>query len=332
MDQQTTSSMPPLQTKSSAGGSARYFFFFFLLFALLYVIAINFGGVIFSIINKLVPQVGMYTYGTSFSSASLRFNIASLIVASPIFLWLSIKINREAHTDATIRHSAIRRWLTYITLIITALIVIGDLIALLNNLLSGEIATRFILKALTVLIIAGGIFYYYLEDIKALRKESDAGTKYLNPLSKIYGMAVPVLLAVAIVVGFLNIESPTTARARSNDDLRLMHLQNIEGSIYEYARVNKKLPTTLSEVQIRQDLLNDPITGQPYEYQATSELNYELCATFETSNKEAGRGADPYSDPFGPYSWLHDTGRACFTKAIDTATLEEPVFKTVPAL
>ena len=41
----------------------------------------------------------------------------------------------------------------------------GDLIALLNGLLSGELTTRFILKTLCVGLIAGTVFGYYLWSI-----------------------------------------------------------------------------------------------------------------------------------------------------------------------
>src|SRR3989344_2724472 len=122
----------PEQHKTPQG--AKNFFYYFLTFALLYTVAINFGGAIFDFINKAFPLAGEYGAGR-FSNSLLRFHLASLIIASPFFLWLSRKVYKEALQNEALRLSGIRRWLTYITLIIAALIVIGDLIALVNNLL-----------------------------------------------------------------------------------------------------------------------------------------------------------------------------------------------------
>ena len=62
--------------------------------------------------------------------------------------------------------SGIRKWLTYIALLIAAGTVIGDLITFLTFFLQGELTTRFVLKVLTVVAIAGSIFWYYLGSLK----------------------------------------------------------------------------------------------------------------------------------------------------------------------
>ena len=43
---------------------------------------------------------------------------------------------------------------------------IGDFITLVYNLLGGELTTRFMLKVLTIAVIAGTIFFYYLPDLR----------------------------------------------------------------------------------------------------------------------------------------------------------------------
>ena len=40
--------------------------------------------------------------------------------------------------------------------------VIGDLVTFLSYFLSGELSVRFVSKVLTVFVIAGGVFWYYL--------------------------------------------------------------------------------------------------------------------------------------------------------------------------
>jgi uncharacterized membrane protein len=68
--------------------------------------------------------------------------------------------------DADKRASKIRKWLTYLTLFIAAGIIIGDLIALVFNLLAGDLTLRFLLKVLVVGGISGTIFGYYLSELR----------------------------------------------------------------------------------------------------------------------------------------------------------------------
>ena len=77
---------------------------------------------------------------------------------------------RAIRQDPSKRGSKVRRWLTYLTLTIASGILIGDFITLVYNVLSGELSVRFILKVATVAGIAGGVFLYYLGDVKADEK------------------------------------------------------------------------------------------------------------------------------------------------------------------
>jgi len=157
--------------------SAREAFLYLLTFITLYISAYNFGALIYQFINKnfsdVVSQVG-YVYDATVNAGAIRFSLASLIIGFPIYLWLSTILNRSAAKNPEARASRVRKWLTYLTLFIAAAIIIGDLIALLTRLLAGDLTTRFGLKFLTVLVIAAGIFYYYLVD---LRKEEKTDVK-----------------------------------------------------------------------------------------------------------------------------------------------------------
>jgi hypothetical protein len=51
-------------------------------------------------------------------------------------------------------------------MLISASVVIGDLIAVVDYFLRGEITTTFLLKVLTVFVIAGGVFLYYLQPLE----------------------------------------------------------------------------------------------------------------------------------------------------------------------
>jgi len=101
---------------------------------------------------------------------SIRMAVASLIVAFPIYMWLSQLTLKEVRRDPEKKSSKIRKWLTYITLFIAAGVIIGDLITLIFNLLGGDLTTRFVLKVVVVLVIAGMIFGYYLWDLRTEEK------------------------------------------------------------------------------------------------------------------------------------------------------------------
>ena len=70
-------------------------------------------------------------------------------------------ITRQLDTHPEKLESAVRKWLTYIALLIAAGIVVGDLITFLTYFLRGELTARFVAKVLTALVIAGGVFWYY---------------------------------------------------------------------------------------------------------------------------------------------------------------------------
>jgi hypothetical protein len=97
----------------------------------------------------------------------MRFSTAALIVATPMFLFVSNLTNREIKHDPAKRNSKVRRWLTYLTLFLASSVLIGDVIALVYHLLSGELTTRFLLKFATVAAIAAATVTFYLWDIRA---------------------------------------------------------------------------------------------------------------------------------------------------------------------
>lgn len=150
--------------------SAREAFFYLLMFLTLYVSAIGFGTLWFQFINRWLPDAASPLYEHA-SIDIIRRAAASLIITFPIFLFVSRLLARAIGRDPEKRGSKIRKWLTYLTLFLAAGVIIGDLIALVNNLLSGELTLRFVLKVLVILLIAGTIFGYYLRDLRQEEKE-----------------------------------------------------------------------------------------------------------------------------------------------------------------
>jgi hypothetical protein len=146
--------------------SAREAFLYLVLFTTLYISAYSLGSLAFQFIDRAVPDPAAPARALDDSREIIRWSVSSLIVAFPVFLCLSIWLGRSLRLDPTKRASKVRKWLTYTTLFVAAWVIIGDLIMLLDHLLGGEPAPRFLLKTLTVGVIAGAIFGHYLWELR----------------------------------------------------------------------------------------------------------------------------------------------------------------------
>ena len=145
---------------------ARDAFLYLVLFSTLYTSAYYLGSLLFDIINAAFPDPADRAELMTHRRISIRWSISWLIVAFPVFLYMSRLVSRDLAADPNKRNSKVRRWLTYITLFIAAGALIGDVVTLVYNGLAGEITTRFLLKVLVVALIAGTAFWYYLTDIR----------------------------------------------------------------------------------------------------------------------------------------------------------------------
>ncbi|MFQ5737885.1 MAG: DUF5671 domain-containing protein [Acidobacteriota bacterium] len=152
--------------------SAREAFMYLLLFSTLYISAFSLGNLVFQFINQAFPDPAAPPIVAEAVRDAIRFSISSLIVAFPVFLFVSRLTGREIGLDPKKRASKIRRWLTYLTLFIAAGVLIGDFTGLVYNLLGGELAARIVLKVVTIALIAGTIFGYYLWDLRLEEKEA----------------------------------------------------------------------------------------------------------------------------------------------------------------
>jgi hypothetical protein len=154
--------------------SAREAFIYLVLFGTLYTSAFYLGSLIFDIINLTFPDPTQDSERYApYIQQSMRWSISSLIVAFPVFLSLSRMTDREVSRDPMKRASKVRRWLTYLTLFASACALIGDVTTLVYNALGGELTIRFLLKIVTVALIAGTAFTYYLRDLRQDEVEGD---------------------------------------------------------------------------------------------------------------------------------------------------------------
>lgn len=251
--------------------------------------------------------------------------VSSLIIVFPVFILVSWYLNKIYKKEYIVRESKIRKWLIYLTLFIASLVIIGDLVSVINMLLGGEVTIRFVLKALSVLAVAGLVFGYYLDDVR--REEP-------TKLAKYFAWGTGALVLIVVVGAFFIVGSPQTARLMQFDQQKISQLQEIQYQIVNYWQKKEILPKSLSD-------LNDPISnftlpvdpqsGVAYEYNVkdATNLSFELCATFNKEGTDQYNQAMPASVPVkgSIENWQHPAGRFCFQRTIDKQ-LYPPLSKT----
>ncbi|HLO76776.1 MAG TPA: DUF5671 domain-containing protein [Magnetospirillum sp.] len=146
--------------------SAREVFLYLLAFGALYVGTWHVGAMSFAFIDHYLPDPSRYGYAHRSFADAVRWNVSALIVSVPLFLWTFRIIENGIAIDPTKRDSRPRKWLTYLTLLVAASVIAGDLVMLVYNVLGGEYGLRFLLKITTVGILAGGAFTYFLSDMR----------------------------------------------------------------------------------------------------------------------------------------------------------------------
>jgi hypothetical protein len=146
--------------------SAREAFEYLILFATLYVAAFSLGRLLFQFINLALPDPLTQPFQGEAVRGAIRWSIAALVVTAPVFLRSAWMNARAVAASPVKRASPVRRWLTYMTLAVTASVLIGDATSLVYSFLGGETTLRFLLKSLTVAVIAGAAFVYYLSDLR----------------------------------------------------------------------------------------------------------------------------------------------------------------------
>jgi len=275
----------------------------------LYWSAISFVTLLWQFINNYFPDKLTNYYSGNFSLSLIRFNVSAIIIVFPVFILISWFLNKIYKKEAVVRESKIRKWLIYLTLFIASLVIIGDLIFVINQFLGGEITVRFILKSLSVLLVAAVIFGYYLDDVRR-----EMPTK----LAKYFAWVSGILVLAAIVGAFIIVGSPTRARLMQFDQQKISDLQNIQSQIVNYYQRKSVLPNSISDLN---DSISgfaeptDPQTKASYEYVVNdaANLSFKLCANF---NKENQNSNESYY--YGNNDkWNHQAGRVCFERTID---------------
>ncbi len=295
---------------TSINNAAKYTYYYLLSLVALVFTAIASGTIVFEIINKYVPDI-IEQYGNAYDSSGLRFGISALVIASPIFFFLSRLIQKHLGSGELPKDAFIRKWLTYFIMLVTSVVMIGWLIGTLNSFLDGELTLKFGLKALTALSIAGVIFGFYYYDLKReiIVGQADGFIRLFGSVSL---AAVLILFAASVMI----VESPAQMRRIKLDNMVIDDFGQLRSAIESYYMDKKSLPDNLDVLKadynyISDDTLKDPETGKAYGFRKLEAKKFELCAVFRTSNKDK---ADRFD--YTKAEWPHEAGEQCIAQKI----------------
>ena len=276
--------------RRSSAENARDAFLYLLAFFTLATWACALGSLWFHLLEFWLPDSVMDPYPYGFR-ATVTWQIASILVALPAYFVAMRFILKDTRSNPDRVESGVRKWLTYIALLLAATGVVSDLVCFLDYFLKGELTVRFVLKCVTVLVICGSIFWYYLESLQGRQR------------NRLFAALALAAAGVACCLGMSVSGTPGIQRLFEADNRRLQDLRSIAWTLKDLP----ELPPTLAGIrQTRPGMhVTDPESGYLYEYIPKSPKDYELCATFSaTGDREARQSMSEF--------WFHPKGRACF--------------------
>ncbi len=337
--EQTTTISHTGGTHHSTRMTPQYFFLTLGTLIALLTVSISFINLIFETLNQAFPDVlnATYQYGyNTYNFEGIRTTLATVIIFFPIYIVLAHFWAKFSRQNLSTHNNTLRKWALYLILFLVVVVVAVDLVTLVRYFISGELTTRFLLKVGSVLLITATLFWYYFQELNAdLHKPFKIN--FLFP-----GIALVFVLA-GIIYSFSVIGTPSSQRALRLDQKRIEDLQNIQSQVITYWQQREKLPTTLTDLidplNSWQVIPKDPEfqKGVNYEYLKTTDLEFQLCATFSKSipqgwQENGGVYPMPMYDKAVSTSsvggmpgyagaqnenWSHDVGRTCFTRKID---------------
>jgi hypothetical protein len=298
--------------KPAGSVNVRDAFLHLLAFASLYITVSSVILLVYTYLDYAFPDPAWGDWNSEAALNTVRYAIAAIIVGLPLFLLLTRILERAVLREPGARAHPAGIWLTYLTLFLAAAIAIGDLITLLYFFLDGALTTRFVLKVVALLVIAGLVLAYYVSTLRSV-------TGHASYFRRCLAAAACLVVVTAVGLGFDMAGSPFSARLRRLDEKRVEDLRAIHHVVQQMVTkpdlntntvtVIRDLPKTIDEIVGYQrtketgrklDVV-DPQTGSKYGYSVTGAKTYELSATFDLAR-------DRKQDLF----WNHPAGRHTF--------------------
>lgn len=132
----------------------------------------------------------------------------------------------------------------------------------------------------------------------------------------------------AVIAGLIMLGTPSRARQRRLDDVRVQDLSSIAGALDAYWTKHNVLPDTVDSLvstRLLDRIPTDPVSGVRYPIHLTGARSYRLCATFSQPLDTTDETQNNYYGGLyrGRHSWQHGAGERCFDF---TADKPQPAF------
>jgi len=285
LDSFAESPLPLPVPRKRVSSSPRDAFLHLIALAALYNTAFAVGSVLFFLIDRWLP---LPIDKDHFRMGALRWAAATLLVSVPILAIVQRAIDRDAARNPIARLTPVYRFLAYLTLLVTTLVMAGDLVCVLINFLRGDATLRFLLKALTVLTIAGGVYLWYASDLRREESLTGGAGRSLPPVPPWRGWLARAgvgAAAAALVAALALLGNPLHARRLRLDESRVQDLRSIQQAIENYHDRHGELPVSLEALRSDPGTfvgnLSDPVTAEPYGFRRTGARTYEMTACFD---------------------------------------------------
>lgn len=269
---------------------------------------------LFGLINIVFPDATDNYWQIENSGEMVRIGIAMTIVFFPTYLILTRVVNKARRNQLDGKYLGLTKWLIYLSLLVGGAVLLGDLVTVIMGFLNGDLTTRFFLKSLTVLVIVGLAFQYYLLDIRSYWLKNEKK-------SKSYALILIIIIFSFIVTGLLTVDSPNKIHEIKLDETQITDLQDIQWRIKEYLTLKQTYPNSLEDLSGK--IPNAPEGRTAYTYNITEE-GFSLCATFMYESKEQIFADSPlYTSSatdvpsiLNYNNWEHEAGEYCFKRVV----------------
>lgn len=149
-----------IPVKDQSSGNARDAFLYLLNFITLGFWTVAVWQIWDDLVRRWFPDPLSYV-GSSLRD-DIAWQVAMIVVAFPIFAFVHTIIQRELARRPELYYSPVRRWLTYLALVIAAITILCDAAVTIQSWIVGHLTTHFLLDTLGLMLLGGGIFAYYL--------------------------------------------------------------------------------------------------------------------------------------------------------------------------
>ena len=284
----------------------------------------------FTLINRAFPALNELPndYLAIAGASAIHRSIASLAIAFPLYLlalfwWLKRFVRAQKHSE-----SRLTKWLTYLVLLAASVTIVCDLIALVYALLQGETTPRFLWKVVVVLALAAMVFGFYWLERRTVQFDKPAPVNAFRT----FGWGASLLVAVAMVAGYLSAGTPQTARRLAADVQRSQDLVALSRCLDRYAGALGQLPESLQQLERSPAYTDCPTydraTRERFAYRvvvrsrtagAAPVGEFELCANFALASARRSAGV-----PDDTENWFdHPAGRSCRISAVQLGGAKE---------